>query len=102
MRHKSTQPTFKMPNRTRQQDFYNTGLMSRDTNFVTPDVRSSVGASSNLTSIVTTQVNEDTRKRNLKSQTIGPIKANPKMLLDKIPKRARVPSEGVESFGEDP
>ena len=55
-----------------------------------------------MPSIFNAQVIEEPRKRNLKSKTLGPIKANPKMLLDKLTTRARVPSDGVESFEEDP
>ncbi len=54
-----------------------------------------------MNSIVSLQVDEDIRKRNFKSRTTAPLKLNPKMLLDKIPARMRVPSEGVKSLGED-
>ena len=100
LRHKSFAPTPKMPSKTRHNDyFFDSTLKTRITNYATPDGRS--GASLNLNSIVSSQVEEDIRKRNFKSRTTAPLKVNPKMLLDKIPARMRVPSEGVESFGED-
>ena len=48
-----------------------------------------------------TQVSKEHTRKNLKSVTTARKKANPKMLLDKLPTRCRVPSEGVESFNED-
>lgn len=47
-------------------------------------------------------MSQEHKRKNLKSVTTARKKANPKMLLDKLPTRCRVPSEGVESFNEDP
>jgi len=73
------------------------------TNFIllgkTVENRFNAGFINNSTNI--SQLSHEPNRKNLKSVTTTRKKANPKILLDKIPKRTRLPSEGVESFNED-